>query len=151
MQLLKRKNKQEETLMKIAVASEGRNVSQHFGHCANFNVFDTENGMITGSMTIKNGDHEHGCVPDFLTASGVRLVITGGIGGGAVSKLNGIGIDVIMGASGDAAQAVEAYLSGSLTSTGALCADHGNGHGHGHGGHCGHDHHDGQHQCRHGG
>ncbi len=133
--------------MQIAVASEGRYVSQHFGHCTNFNIYDTENGKITGSRSINNGDHAHGCVPDFLTGSGVRLVIAGGIGSGAVANLNNMGIDVITGASGDAAQAVEAYLSGKLISTGALCSEHQNGHG----GHCGHDHHDGQHQCRHGG
>jgi predicted Fe-Mo cluster-binding NifX family protein len=128
--------------MKIAVASEGVNVSQHFGHCANFNIFDTENGRITGSVSAVNG--EHNCMPDIMLSSGVRLVITGGIGGGAVANLNGHGIDVISGASGSAKEAVEAYLAGNLTSTGALCAGHENGqscggHGH-HGEHEGHGH-----------
>lgn len=132
--------------MKIAVASEGRSVSPHFGHCANFNIFDTENGRITGSVSLSNEDHAHGCVPDFLTSSGVRLVIAGGIGGGAVANLNSIGIEVIMGASGDARLAVEAYLAGNLASTGALCSEHQHGHEHGHS--C-HSHHDG-HQCHHG-
>jgi predicted Fe-Mo cluster-binding NifX family protein len=129
--------------MKIAVASEGGSVSPHFGHCANFNIFDTENGKVTGSVSVGNEGHEHGCVPDFLTSSGVRLVITGGIGGGAAAKLNNLGIDVIMGASGDARQAVEAYLAGNLKSTGTLCSEHRHGHN------C-HGHHDG-HQCHHGG
>ena len=127
--------------MKIAVASEGNSVTQHFGHCANFNVFESENGKIIGSMSIQNGGHENGCVPDFLTESGVTLVITGGIGGGAVEKLSRRGIDVITGAQGDAKAAVEAFLSGSLQSTGALCREHHDHHEHGHNGH--------HHQCHH--
>lgn len=140
--------------MKIAVASEGARVTQHFGHCTNFNIYDAENGTITGSISINNGEHQHGCVPDFLTSSDVKLVITGGIGGGAVENLKRNGIDVITGASGGAKEAVEAYLSGKLISTGALCAGHHHEHGHDHDGHrCGghHGSHHGTHQCRHGG
>lgn len=140
--------------MKIAVASEGNLVTQHFGHCANFNVFESENGKIIGSTSIQNGDHQHGCVPNFLTESGVKLIITGGIGGGAVENLKRKGIDVIMGAEGDAKAAAEAYLSGALQSKGALCSEHHEHHGHGHEGHqCGghesHGHHGGHHQCHH--
>ena len=32
--------------MKIAVASMGKEVAGHFGHCENFNIYDTENGAI---------------------------------------------------------------------------------------------------------
>jgi len=124
--------------MKIAVASEGNLVTQHFGHCANFNVFESENGKIVGSMSIQNGEHQNGCVPDFLTESGVKLIITGGIGGGAVENLKRKGIDVIMGANGDAKAAAEAYFSGALQSNGVLCSAHHDHHEHGHDGHtCG--------------
>ena len=30
--------------MKIAVASEGKNVSGHFGHCEGFTIYDVEEG-----------------------------------------------------------------------------------------------------------
>jgi predicted Fe-Mo cluster-binding NifX family protein len=133
--------------MKIAVASEGTKVSQHFGHCANFNVFEIENDKIISSVSIKNGDHEHGCVPDFLNTSGVTLIITGGIGGGAVTKLKNMGLDVIMGASGDAKAAAEAFISGTLKSSEVLCSEHQ--HGDAHDGHsCGGHHGDG-HSCHH--
>ena len=32
--------------MKIAVASETDMVTGHFGHCTNFNIFDTEGSKI---------------------------------------------------------------------------------------------------------
>lgn len=135
--------------MKIAVASEGNLVTQHFGHCANFNIFDIKEGKITGSISMQNGDHAHGCVPDFLTESGVKLIITGGIGGGAVENLKRKGIEVITGASGDAKAAAETYLSGALKSTGVLCSEHDAHHGHGHEGHqCGGQHGE-HHQCQH--
>ena len=35
-------------IMKIAVASTGAMTTEHFGHCENFNIFDAENGVITG-------------------------------------------------------------------------------------------------------
>jgi predicted Fe-Mo cluster-binding NifX family protein len=117
--------------MKIAVASEGDLVSQHFGHCANFNVYELENSKIISSRSVQNGDHENGCVPDFLKTFGVTLIITGGIGGGAVANLNRQGIDVIRGAKGGAQEAVEKYLSGKLISTGELCAEHEAHHGQG--------------------
>ncbi len=136
--------------MKIAVASEGNSVTQHFGHCANFNIFESENGKIIGSMSMSSGNHEHGCVPDFLTESGVTLIITGGIGGGAVENLKRKGIDVIMGAKGDAKTAAEAFLSGALHSQGALCSAHHDHHGDGNDGHSCGEHHGTPHQCHHG-
>lgn len=34
--------------MKMAVASEGRTVAQHFGHCEGFNVFTVQEGFMRG-------------------------------------------------------------------------------------------------------
>ena len=39
--------------MKIAVASEGKMVTGHFGHCQNFNIFDEEKGKIINVELIK--------------------------------------------------------------------------------------------------
>ena len=38
--------------MKIAVASEKDIVTGHFGHCENFNIFQTENNKINVELTV---------------------------------------------------------------------------------------------------
>jgi predicted Fe-Mo cluster-binding NifX family protein len=40
--------------MKIAVASESKMVTEHFGHCEGFNIFDTEGGKIIKSEFVAN-------------------------------------------------------------------------------------------------
>ncbi|HZJ82530.1 MAG TPA: P-loop NTPase, partial [Clostridia bacterium] len=40
--------------LKIAVASEGENITEHFGHCENFNIFYGENGKVVKSESIPN-------------------------------------------------------------------------------------------------
>ncbi len=110
--------------MKIAVASAGAQVTQHFGHCENFIVFDAENGAIVGQETIPNPGHRPGFLPNFLADRGVNVIISGGMGGGAVEIFNERNIEVITGAAGGASQAVERYLAGELRSTGSICHEH---------------------------
>lgn len=45
-------------------------------------------------------------------------------GGGAVEIFNERGVEVILGAQGDARAAAEAYLRGELKSTGSICHEH---------------------------
>ncbi|MDD4842900.1 MAG: NifB/NifX family molybdenum-iron cluster-binding protein [Anaerotignum sp.] len=110
--------------MKIAVACMGGLVAQHFGHCESFNLFDTENGKITEAKKVANPGHKPGFLPNFLGDLGVEIIISGGMGGGAVEIFNERNIEVIVGAEGDAKQAVESYLKGELKSTGSVCHDH---------------------------
>ena len=46
------------------------------------------------------------------------------MGGGAVDLFNEDNIEVVVGASGDAKAAAEAYLTGALASTGNVCHEH---------------------------
>jgi predicted Fe-Mo cluster-binding NifX family protein len=110
--------------MKIAVASEGANVSGHFGHCANFNIFTSENGTIVAEESVPNPGHKPGYLPNFLADRGVEVMIAGGIGGGAVDIFNERNIEVIAGAGGNAKVAAQAYLDGKLKSTGSVCHEH---------------------------
>lgn len=55
---------------------------------------------------------------------GVNVIISGGMGGGAIDIFNEKGIEVIIGASGNAKVAAEAYLKGLLKSTGSVCHEH---------------------------
>lgn len=110
--------------MKIAAACEGKQIFGHFGHCENFRIFDAENGKITAEKSVPNPGHKPGFLPNFLADQGVNVIIAGGMGGGAVEIFNGRNIEVIVGATGDARAAAEAYLRGELKSTGSICHDH---------------------------
>ena len=115
---------EEKEMIKIAVASEDEMVTEHFGHCVNFNVFEAENNQIVKSESIPNPGHKPGFLPNFLNDMGVNVVISGGMGGGAIDIFNAKNIEVIVGASGNAKAAAEAYLQGSLKSTGSVCHEH---------------------------
>ena len=111
-------------MIRIAVASEGNQVTEHFGHCRNFQIFDAEEGRISGSFSLDNPGHRPGFLPNFLHDQGVKVIISGGMGGSAVELFNGHGIEVVVGAQGDARTAAEAYLAGDLVSTGSVCQEH---------------------------
>lgn len=129
-------------MIKIAVASEQNMVSGHFGHCENFNLYTVDGKQITESELITNAGTGHASLGAFLSERGVNVVLTGGIGAGAVSMLAQSGIEVVSGVSGDAKEAVEAYLGGKLSSAGSNCDSHEHEHGEscgvGCGGGCGH-------------
>jgi len=110
--------------MKIAVACMGTVVAGHFGHCENFMLFDAENGKIVNEVSIPNPGHRPGFLPNFLADQGAQVIISGGMGGGAVDIFNERNVEVIVGVQGDAKAAVEQYLKGELESTGSVCHEH---------------------------
>ena len=65
-----------------------------------------------------------------------KVVISGGMGGGAVEIFNERNVEVIIGAEGDSRESVEMYLAGQLKSTGSVC------HNHEHADECGEHHHE---------
>ena len=110
--------------MKIAVAAMGNTVAGHFGHGESFIFFDTADGVITAVISVPNPGHRPGVLPNFLADNGAQVIISGGMGGGAVDIFNERGVEVIVGVQGDATAAVESYLKGELVSTGSICHEH---------------------------
>ncbi len=111
-------------MLKIAVASDGGKVAGHFGHCESFMIYDVENNKIVKSEKVANPGHRPGFLPNFLADRGVNVIISGGMGGGAVGIFNERNVEVVVGSDGDAEAAVLAYLDGSLKSTGVVCHEH---------------------------
>ena len=110
--------------MKIAVAGMGNIVAEHFGHCENFNIYEAENGEILSKESIQNPGHKPGFLPNFLNDLGVKVIISGGMGGGAIAIFNEKGIEVIMGNLGNSDEVVQEYLNGNLKSIGTVCNKH---------------------------
>lgn len=110
--------------MRIAVASEKSLVAGHFGHCENFNIYDVADGDIVRAVSVANPGHRPGFLPNWLNDQGVRVIISGGMGGGAIEIFNEKGIEVVTGASGEAQTAVREWVGGRLKSTGSVCNHH---------------------------
>jgi predicted Fe-Mo cluster-binding NifX family protein len=132
--------------MKIAVTYAGGAIFQHFGHTAQFKIYEVENGAVVSAQVVDTDGHGHGALAGFLSAQGVDTLICGGIGGGAQMALAAAGIKLHGGIAGEADEAVAALLAGSLDYNPAPnCNHHDHHHGEGHscgshgcGGHCGH-------------
>lgn len=132
--------------MRIAVTYENGEIFQHFGHTEQFKVYDIEEGKIVASEVVSTNGSGHGALAGVLASLNAEVLICGGIGGGAQAALAEAGIKLFGGVSGDADQAVEAYLAGTLAyNPNVQCNHHGEHH---HGGTCG-DHGCGSHSCGH--
>ena len=114
--------------MIIAVTYENGQVFQHFGRTETFKVYRVEDGKIAASELIGSDGAGHGALAGVLRERKVDVLICGGIGPGAQAALAEQGITLCAGASGDADEAVAAYLRGELVNTGANCDHHGEGH-----------------------
>ena len=133
--------------MRIAVTYENGQIFQHFGHTEQFKVYDIEDGKIVASEVVSTNGSGHGALAGVLNSLNADVLICGGIGGGAQMALASAGIQLFGGVSGDADQAVEALLAGTLVfNPNVQCKHHGEHHHHeggcgehGCGGdHCGH-------------
>ncbi|MDP4181780.1 MAG: P-loop NTPase [Bacillota bacterium] len=127
-------NQGEKSIMKIAIATEGPNVSAHFGKCENFTIAEIENSKVKSKVVVNTMGNQHGLLPDFLLSHNVNVVISGGMGGGAKQNLMSKGIEIITGASGSIDEVINLFLSGDLKSNNAGCAGHEHSHGHSDGG-----------------
>jgi len=124
--------------MKIAIPTRANAVDEHFGHCEMYTVITAdENKNIIENEIIPSASG-CGCKSDIaaiLQQMGVRTLLAGGIGTGAIQILNSHGIDVVRGCSGNVREVAVRYLSGDLSDSGSSCQHHG--------------HHDGEHTCNH--
>lgn len=129
-----------ESVMRVAVTYENGEIFQHFGHTAQFKVYDVENGEILSTEVVDTNGSGHGALAGILSAMKADVLICGGIGGGAQTALAEAGIKLYGGVSGNADRAVEAFMSDSLIfDPNVHCGHHGHNHGEGH--HCGEDKH----------
>jgi predicted Fe-Mo cluster-binding NifX family protein len=130
--------------MKIAIATEGNQVFNHFGRCETFTICEVEGHTLKETQLVDTQGHTHGALPDFLANLGVQAVIVGGMGGGAVQKLAQKSITIYTGVRGTVEDAIQQYLRKELQPldvTQALAESHHHDHHHDH------DHHHGGHSC----
>ena len=132
--------------MKIAVTYENGQIFQHFGHTAQFKVYDVEDGKIVSKTIVDTEGQGHGALAGLLTVIGADILICGGIGGGAQMALAQAGIKLYGGVIGSCDAAVEAYLANNLGYNPNVKCDH-HDHEHGNGAHSCGTHGCGTHNC----
>lgn len=124
--------------MKIAVpVKDDHQIDSHFGHCAFYQIFTiTDNNEV---FFVETTDAPEGCgcksnMAEVLEKKGVKVLLAGGIGTGAINKLAAHGIMVIRNCEGNATEQVQRYLAGELKDGGYSCASHNHEH------ECNHNH-----------
>jgi predicted Fe-Mo cluster-binding NifX family protein len=105
----------------------------HFGSAPVFVIFDT-NTKSTETISNQNLGHAHGMCNPLKAIDGktVDAIVVGGIGAGAVNKLNAMGIKVFRAAQGTVQANIGLFESSTMTE---ITIEHACG---GHGGSCGH-------------
>lgn len=122
-----------EGIMRIAVTYENGQIFQHFGHTETFKIYDVEEGKVVHSEVVDTNGSGHGALAGVLNALNADVLICGGIGGGAQTALAAAGIKLFGGVSGDADEAVEAFINETLAyNPNVKCSHHEHNHGEGH-------------------
>ena len=86
--------------MRVAISTDGKFVSQHFGRCPLYTLVDIENGKVVNKMEIRNPGHLPGAIPQLLHDKGVCRIVCGGMGARAVEFFEEYGIEMITGVDG---------------------------------------------------
>lgn len=115
---------------KIALATDGLEVAQHFGRCPAYTIVEINDHKVESKTVISNPGHEPGFLPRFLGEKGVSCVIAGGMGPKAQNLFAEQGISTITGITGFVEDVIGSYLSGNLSEGESLCEHGQDGHNH---------------------
>jgi len=118
-------------MTRVCVPTAGRGglddlVGEHFGRVPAYTIYNTE----TDQVEIVQNDSEHmggtGLPGEILANLGIDVLLCSGLGRRAIGILNTNGIEVCIGISGTAREAIESWKGGKLSraSEGDACQEH---------------------------
>lgn len=117
-------------MIRIAISTDGNQVSPHFGRCNTYTMIDLEDGKVIAKEVIKNPGHEPGFLPQFLHKSGVNAIVAGGMGPRAQNLFQEVEINVYLGVEGPIDEVIEKLQKGILIAGESSCThEHGSGNG----------------------
>lgn len=107
--------------MRIALSTDGDFVSAHFGRCPSFTIVDIDNGKVTKKAIVDNPGHQPGFIPQFLHQRSVNCIVAGGMGMRATELFAELGIQAIVGVSGNINEVIDKLKNGTLKGGESLC------------------------------
>lgn len=110
--------------MRVALAVDNNMITQHFGYCEYFVVYEVEDKQIKGSVILNNPPHQKGQLPKFLKQNNIDVVITGNMGQMAFNLMDNLGIECIRGVTGNLVEVINAYVDGKLETKDTVCNQH---------------------------
>ena len=117
--------------MKIAVPTKENNqIDAHFGHCEFYRIYTVSDQKQVISDERMDSPQGCGCKSDIAQVfenEGIKTMLAGGIGDGAVNILKAHGVNVIRNCRGDVTELVHQYLAGNVKDSGSNCAAHSTG------------------------
>jgi predicted Fe-Mo cluster-binding NifX family protein len=100
-----------------------------------YTIFTIDENKAITNVELLPSPQGCGCksnIAGILQQKGVKVMLAGNMGQGALNVLNNHGIDVYRGGSGNIRSLVEAFLEGNFMDSGIGCKSHEEHHGHGH-------------------
>lgn len=119
--------------MKIALPKNESEINQHFGKSKSFEIVTIEDNKVIDKKVVSTEalQHNHGGLAALLKDEVVSVVITGGIGQGAIDGIKSQNIKVIRGANGNIDEIIASYINGELQDKNVVCShDHDHHHEH---------------------
>jgi len=109
--------------MKIAMPKNEDMINQHYGKSKSFEIITIEGNKViqTKELSAQSLEHNHGGLAGLLKEEGVNLIITGGIGQGALDSLKEEKFEIIRGISGKIEDIIKLYLKGELKDKNVVC------------------------------
>ncbi|MEE0229345.1 MAG: NifB/NifX family molybdenum-iron cluster-binding protein [Peptococcaceae bacterium] len=112
--------------MLIALPTRDGKIDDHFGHCDHYTVITVENGKVIATESLPSPEG-CGCKSDIaptMARMGIRLLLAGNMGDGALTVLRNNGIKVIRGCKGPIEDVIADYLAGKLVDNQITCDHH---------------------------
>jgi predicted Fe-Mo cluster-binding NifX family protein len=101
-------------------------VSDHFGRAPTFTVLDLDSNEV---LVVRNRSEHMGGLgkpPEHIAKTGAKIMLCSGLGPRAIDMLQSFGIEVFVGASGTAKDAIQMWRDGKLQQAtyDAACKEH---------------------------
>lgn len=107
--------------MRVAISTDGKYVSPHFGRCTTYTLVDVVNGKTVKREEVNNPGHSPGVIPRFLHDKGVNIIVCGGMGVRAAGLFDELGIKMITGVDGSIDEVILKLEKNELKGRESLC------------------------------
>lgn len=114
--------------MKIAIPVKSNNeIDAHFGHCEFYKIYNVSDDKKITSSERMESPKGCGCksnIASIFEQQGIKVMLAGGIGDGAVNILKQHGVSVVRNCQGDVDALINQYLAGYVIDGGHNCQSH---------------------------